>query len=811
MVRPFLSRAIYSRLAGCIVCRIGRNGGARDSSRTLQQHALVGMSPQAWPFFTTNSGTHLSRRFTVPSSIIGTVTTIIFEKDTFKIALLATEGSEEPVKIVGDMPGLDTTERITVDGEWGEHFRHGKQFKVISFKRHGTMTAKAIADIVKGVGVGITLAKRIVEYADQNDIDLNEFLSGDSGSLEEVKGIGKEKACMIRKEWTKHSILRDMILRLSPHGFDRKICQRIVDRFKGETWEILETDPYRIYRELSRISFETVDGIAIAMGIKRDDQNRICAGLYYALEKVQRDGHTAVLEEKLIRDTAEKILHLKRRLVQDGLNLLVSEQDVRRKIVGGALYVQHPSAATAEETIAASLKRIQQEGSRRKTSEMDVALASLLSDSQQMAIKGALKNKVSIITGGPGTGKTRVLSDIVSILNEEYAEVLLTAFTGVAARRLGEETESNNACTIHRLLQYDAETDGFFHNEHNFLVADFIIVDEVSMISTFLMASLLQAVPSTCHVVLVGDVDQLPSIGAGAILYDMIMSKCIPVTHLKDIFRQGHGSSIVDMAHSINRGDATLPEVISSVDDLDETKDFEFLSVNDSMECSQTVVKVYEQYVKGKLTADTICETQILVPSYKGEVGITNINAKIQGKQDLEVSSKYYDERRFAVGDKVIHTKNDYSNDLRNGSIGIIEELYKRRRYFADGDKGARTNNDDSKDILDENTGVVKEHCEEIFVVNFYDNLVEFDDTTNLELAYALSVHKSQGSEYPVVILVLTMSHGFMLNRKLLYTAVTRGKEKVIVIGHPAAYVRAVRNKPRDRCTLLLELLKQAE
>lgn len=768
------------------------------SSRTVQPRPLIFERPQWSSFAPLSSSVRFSpcqfRPFsesaaigiepTTTVSMTGTVTRIKFEDatDGFKVAYFEVDESKEEVIIVGNMRGLADGENATVSGHYGQHSKYGQHFKVISHQLcGGDLSAKVIADIAPGIGTA--LAKCIIEYADENDIDRHEFVCGKSGNLEDVEGIGKVKAQAIREAWTEESMLRDVTVLLARHNIhSQALCKRIVNRYAQQSLEVIQSDPYRLYREISGISFQKADTIAMATGIARDDYRRICAGILFALEeKFERLwGHTAVQKNDLVY-RAEEVLNVNEEVVVRGLERLLTEQGVECTEVGGKHYVQRPSLAQAEKDIAAELSRVQQGPSFIKPSEVSKLVASAvksagfkLSKSQLDAVTTAFGNKMSVITGGPGTGKTALLLALVSALKEKKgASVKLTAFTGAAAKKLGNVVKCK-AFTIHKLLGADGTGD-FAHDEGNPLSADYVIVDEASMLSPWLLACLLRALASSCHLVLVGDVDQLPSIEPGAVLHDIIGSERFPVTRLDRIFRQGRGSSINEFAMHINNGDAILPKVVSKVEELDEGEDFQFLVASNDDDCAEKVLRVHHDFVRAGFGSNPICDTQILIPQYKGAVGINAINNLIQDKS-LKSSLKpdYSRRKTFKIGDKVVQTKNDYELDLRNGNIGIVKEV------------------NESKMLVE---------FDDEFHVQFD---ADGDDLLNLELAYALSVHKSQGSEYPAVIVVLTKSHSFSLYRKLLYTAVTRGKLKVVIIGDPEAYRMAVADINRKpRCTLL--------
>ena len=463
-----------------------------------------------------------------------------------------------------------------------------------------------------------------------------------------------------------------------------------------------------------------------------------------------------------------------------GIDQLALCGDVKLTVRDGLQYLQLTILATAEEDIAAFLNRARPakpifDGKTIKEVEKQLGLS--FSDSQKEAINSALSSQVTVLTGGPGTGKTAICQALVEILKDRDAGMIihLAAPTGKAAKRLTEAT-GYDATTIHRLLKCDKESKCFAYHENNKLPADFIIIDEASMLDTHLTASLIRAIPDDCHLVLVGDVDQLPSIGPGNVLHDIITSERVPVTRLKSIFRQSHDSSIVTYSHAVKRGDEYIEKELlcSNVSDLSECREFQFVDLQ-HQECSTMVEEVFK-FVR-KLGRDPINDMQILAPMYERSSGINALNEMFQKLNPATTSIRFSNDREFKLGDKVMQTRNDYEKEIFNGTVGFVSEI-----------------------------------ANEVMAVNFHGILIKYrkSDLDDLTLAYAISIHKSQGSEYPIVVVVLTKDHNVMLDRKLLYTALSRAKEKVIVVGDQEAYEKAVKNDfVKERCTLLGHRLSQ--
>ncbi len=501
------------------------------------------------------------------------------------------------------------------------------------------------------------------------------------------------------------------------------------------------------------------------------------------MEELQDDGHTAFPESALVETTIEK-LEIDGAIANAGLERVRTNRILFSiQFQNSSLYWQLPFNHRAEEQIAKSVLRIQNNPSCLPPIKREIAIEWAqgkagfeFGDLQRVAISTALSHKLSILTGGPGTGKTTILRAVVSILKAKKVRVLLAAPTGRAAQRLSETTGAFGQ-TIHRLLKFDPAEGSFTLNESKPLGADVVIVDEGSMLDTRLAASLFQAIQSKSHLILVGDIDQLPSVGAGNVLKDLIEAGSIPVTRLDQVFRQSKRSSIVHYAHSINHGHVSLPTPVESARDLVASKDFQFLKASSQTECAQKILDVFKYFVRDTLSLDPVNDGQTLAPMHKGEAGVGNLNALLQNSLNSQTEALPFGFVTFKRGDKVIQTRNNYDKNVFNGDIGIIT-------------------------AIDTPNGIVD--------VDFDGNVVEFDksDLIDLSLAYAVSIHKSQGSEYPVVVIPLLKAHFMMLQRNLIYTAITRGKKIVVIVGDPAAYAMATNNADsKSRCTLLKERL----
>ncbi len=719
-------------------------------------------------------------------SLSGVLERIIFfnEENNYTIAELRPGNSSEKITITGQLGGVQCGETLRIQGTWTKHPTHGPQFKLTSFKSELPASIYGIrkylgSGLVKGVSKG--LAERIVErFGD----DTLRVISEESAKLQEVSGIGKQRARSIKEAWDEQVVQRELFIFGQTYGLSPALCLRMYKQFGPEATQVLRNEPYRAAREVQGIGFKTADKIAINTGIPNDSPQRIDAGIEFVLQELQDDGHTAYPLEDLGGLASEK-LEADLGIIQAGIDRLLASKSIRAtEALNGHSYLQLPYNFFAEEKIALAIKRLKETESGLPPIKRDIAVdwaqekaGFEFGDSQKEAIKGSLANKVFILTGGPGTGKTTILRAVVSILKAKKAKILLAAPTGRAAQRLAESTGAY-AQTIHRLLKFDPSEGGFVMNENKPLSADVVIVDEASMLDARLAAALLSAIPSRAHVILVGDIDQLPSVGAGNVLKDLIASRKIRYVTLDVVFRQQKFSSIVHYAHAINKGEVALPTALEDVRLLDPKKDFQFVAATDQADAAQKVAQVFDTFIRGELCLDPIADAQTLAPMHKGLAGVGNLNQTLQATLNKRSEAMPFGQLKFKVGDKVIQTRNNYDKNVFNGDIGIVTGI--------DGVNG----------LLD---------------VDFdgIDATYDRSEMIDLQLAYAVSIHKSQGSEYPVVVIPLLKAHFMMLQRNLIYTAVTRGKKKIVIVGETAAYAMAVRNSDaKSRCTLLQEFLR---
>jgi len=685
------------------------------------------------------------------------------------------------VTIVGPLPGVQCGETLALEGSWERHPQHGDQFKIVAWKSELPASVHGIRRYLgSGLvpGIGKVYANKIV---DKFGADTLRVISEQAGRLREVPGIGRQRAAAIREAWEAQRVQREVMIFLQTYGVSAKLCTKIVTRYGADAQRVLKTQPYRVAREIEGIGFKTADRIAINLGFANDSPPRLDAGIIYALETLAEEGHTAIPEGDLEPYAAE-LLQADPTRIRARIAALVKEHALVPDGPGDDPLVQLPVYSEAETKIAKSLQRVARNRSGLPAIKIDAAVAWAqerahieFSPLQSEGLKRALGSKVSVLTGGPGTGKTTILRALVEILRAKKCRVHLAAPTGRAAQRLAEST-GGYAQTIHRLLKIDPAQGGFTINEAHPLPTDFLILDEASMLDTRLAASLVQAVPSRAHLLLVGDTDQLPSVGAGNVLKDIIASGIAPVTRLSVIYRQEKQSLIVTTAHAVNQGDGRLPPAVSDVSQLAPHLDLQFLMADSPEDCAAKVVEICTKFLPAKARHfDPVGDVQVLAPMHKGVAGVQNLNREMQEALNPRKGGMRTVAGELRPGDKLIQLRNNYDKGLFNGDIGNVVSV----------------NPQDGS-----------------LVANFDGKRHDFErgDLSDVALAYSISIHKSQGSEYPVVIIPLLKAHFMMLQRNLLYTGITRGRKRVFIVGEPAAWGMAVRNaESKQRRTHLRE------
>jgi exodeoxyribonuclease V alpha subunit len=724
----------------------------------------------------------------------GTLTAIIFENRSngFTVARFnpSTNGPPKSITIVGSLFANRPGERLRLTGRWGTHSKYGEQFEVVESELLLPTRAPEIEKyLASGLfkGIGPALAQRIVgSFGDQT----LEMIEKYSNRLEEVQGIGPQRRQAIHEAWEKHKGLQELMLFLKAHDVSNAIAIKIYHAYGPDSLRILNENPYQIVKEISGIGFKTADAMALRLGFAQNSQERLLAALEFILSGAASDGHVFLPAMELLLQCAKLLKYeageepvllieaLERALEKGELRTekeSSSEQKYNYPVYLPSLYRVELGVARKLLTIQSAKPRIPRQQLEAMLLEpaQDQSGISLSFNAEQMdAIQAAFTSKVTIMTGGPGTGKTTTIRGIIALMKRLHWRIALTAPTGRAAKRLGETT-GEAAMTIHRLLKYSAGV-AFEHDEATPLAVDAVIVDEMSMVNLPLMNNLLQAIPIGAHVILVGDVDQLPAIGPGNTLRDLIDSGQFHISRLTQIFRQAEESSIVTNAHRVNRGLYPIPSP-------QPHGDFLFIEEEDPEAIAQHVLSLVTQALPELRGVDPMHEIQTLSPMYRGPAGVDQLNHSLQERLNPHGEPLLPQLRsQFRIGDRVIQLRNNYEKDVFNGDLGRIADC--------DGD-------------------------EQILWVHFPDRgLVSYEETdaSELTLAYAITIHKSQGSEYPIVVIPVSPDHSVMMQRNLIYTAITRARELVVLVGNPQMLRVALQNdRPQRRYSHLSRRLKE--
>jgi exodeoxyribonuclease V alpha subunit len=688
------------------------------------------------------------------------------EETGFCILKVKVQGRKEPVAVLGTLPTVAPGEWITAQGSWERDRNHGIQLKAHKLKTQPPTSLEGIekylgSGMIKGIGP--VYATKLVKKFGEKVFDI---IENQSKRLQEVEGIGTERRLRIKEAWAEQKVVRDIMLFLHAHGLGTNRAVRIYKSYGAEAIELIRSDPYRLARDIHGIGFHSADSVAEKLGLEADSLLRARAALEHLLDQATTEGHCALPRCELL-EGATRLLGVDEAVISEAFERHLKDGKILSEKISGEEMIFLPLLRDAEERIARQLARLSEAGTPEPTIDVDKAIpwvekktGRTLSPSQHAALKTALRSRAVVITGGPGVGKTTLVQSLLKILTAKKLKCILTAPTGRAAQRMAEAT-GLEASTLHRLLEFQPGRGGFQRNASNPLEGDVVVVDEVSMVDVPLMSRLLDALPRRARLILVGDADQLPSVGPGLVLGDIIRSGTIPVVHLREIFRQAGDSRIISGAHAINRGE--IPDIMEAPKD----SDFIFIDREDPEECAVTMLNMVRDRLPKHLGVDPIEGIQILSPMHRGSLGIKELNARLQSS--LNPRSEYREEHQsygnlFRVGDKVIQTSNNYDKEVFNGDIGRIRSMDKEERQV-----------------------VVRFGKREI--------MYEFSEMDELELAYAITIHKSQGSEFPVVVIPLAMQQYLLLQRNLLYTGVTRGKQMVVLIGQKKALGMAVRNE----------------
>ncbi|HZR40664.1 MAG TPA: ATP-dependent RecD-like DNA helicase [Ktedonobacteraceae bacterium] len=736
----------------------------------------------------------------------GSVESIVFrnEDNHYTVARFRLNDSgrlfrDDLTTIVGTLPGIHAGELLSVEGEWENDPRYGRQLHVSSFVQRLPASAEGIirylsSGLIKGIGP--KKAKLIVDHFGEQTLAI---IEQQPELLSEVKGIGAKDREQIVKTWAEQSDIKELHLFLQSHDVSMNVATRIYKQYGKESIRVVRENPYQLAQEVQGIGFRTADDIAIKLGLPQDSIPRLASGLKYVLaQAANEDGHCFLLENNLL-SRASDILRAPTEAVHVAMGHLHDDQDVfieppdrlpvlvplqtpsevddTSLIESNETEEQEPQSRIyyapfwyAESGSARLLRRLQKSPSGLPPASQqlwDVVFTRLkqkrnmhLTDKQRAAVQMAYHQKVCILTGGPGTGKSTSIRALLMLLHSRKVDVALAAPTGRAAKRLTEATGAQ-ASTLHRLLEYAPHDNSYQRNEDNPLPYQFVIVDEFSMVDILLFYHLLKALPRETHLLLVGDADQLPSVGPGNVLRDLLRSESIPTVRLTELFRQAQQSRIIVNAHRINAGQMPYTKI-------EAASDFFFMAEEDPLRVQQLVLDLVQRRLPARYQFNPLSDIQVLSPMYKGPVGVKILNEKLQaGLNPSAFAQVEWADRILRVGDKVMQTRNNYDKGVFNGDVGWIRSINK------------------------ENATLKVEFLEEAgpLLVSY-----DFHELDELVLAYAVTVHKSQGSEYPAIVLPLVKEHRMLLQRNLLYTAITRAKRFCVIVGQPYALELAVRN-----------------
>ncbi|HHP7234630.1 MAG TPA: ATP-dependent RecD-like DNA helicase [Desulfobacterales bacterium] len=697
------------------------------------------------------------------------------EENGFTIARVRVPGRRDPVTVVGNILSPRPGEFLQMTGEWTRHPKYGPQFKIASYQLAVPATARGIERYLgSGMirGLGPVMARRIVKHFGDETL---EVIENDIERLTEVEGIGRKRVELIARAWQDQKEIRNVMIFLQDHGISTGYAAKIFRRYGQGAIVVVKENPYRLAADIDGIGFKVADRIAEKLGMPPDSPTRLTAGILYVLARLADEGHVYYPYEPLLEKCGEILsvspealkdavgsLALADRIVIEDLNDgLTDDRENHESVYLKEFHVCETAIARRLRVLITAPKSIREVQVDSALQWVQQQLAVHLAEKQIEAVRAALVEKVLVITGGPGTGKTTIINAVLKIFARIGVRFFLAAPTGRAAKRMAEAC-GHESRTIHRMLEYNRVKGGFQKNDDNPLDCRLLVIDEASMIDTVLMHHLLKAVPPTTTLILVGDVNQLPSVGAGNVLRDVIESGAVRVTRLTEIFRQARRSQIVVNAHRINAG--RLPELTPPVDD----SDFFFIEQEDPEKVLDIILELVGRRIPNRFGFDPFTEVQVLTPMHRGVVGSGNLNDRLQETLNPGSDGISRGDRRFRVGDRVMQIKNNYDKDVFNGDIGRIEGI---------------------------------DPVDQTLRVNFDERPIayEFSELDELVPAYAISVHKSQGSEYPAVVMPLLPQHYLLLQRNLIYTAVTRGRKLMVLVGARRALEIGVHNDSTQR------------
>ncbi len=714
--------------------------------------------------------------------LAGLVERVTFHnEDTgFAVLKVKVKGRRELVPVVGVVVAVSPGEWITAEGQWERSRDHGMQLRASVIRGQAPTSLEGIekylgSGLIRGIGP-VYAQKMVAKFG----AGIFEIIEQSSARLEEVEGIGRGRRHQIKAAWAEQKVVRDIMVFLHSHGISTSRALRVYKLYGEDAVVRVRANPYLLARDIPGIGFKSADAVGEKLGFGHDSILRARGGLQHILSHGTGEGHTALPQEALLSATAE-LLGIDEEVVLGALAREIADGQLLAEEVAGQVMVFLPALRAAEVTIGETLRRLVAQPPAYPTVDFPKALAwvegktgKTLSPSQTEALRQILRARVVVVTGGPGVGKTTLLDSLLKIISAKGVKFQLCAPTGRAAKRMGESTGCE-ASTIHRLLEF-LPAGGFKRGKQYPLETDLVVVDECSMVDVPLMASLCRALPTEGSLILVGDPDQLPSVGPGAVLSDILSSGVVPSVRLTEIFRQAGASRIVEAAHQVRHGQ--VPE-----NAVEKGSDFAFLHREEPEDIAKLVVRLVREEIPRRLGLDPVRDIQVLAPMHRGSLGIRELNVALQAALNPPRSDRPEVERFgtiFRLGDKVLQTRNNYDKEVFNGDIGRI-------------------------------AGMAVEEREVRIDFDGRPALYQFNELDEVEPAYAISIHKSQGSEFPAVVIPLAMQHFLLLQRNLLYTGITRGKQLVVVAGQRKALATAVRqNEMRKRFGGLLARLKES-
>jgi len=690
------------------------------------------------------------------------------EDTGFAVLKVKVQGRRDLVAVVGTVAAVSPGEWITAEGRWERNRDHGMQLRAAEIRCQAPTSLEGIekylgSGLIKGIGP--VYAKKMVAKFGEKVFDI---IESSSARLQEVEGIGEGRRRQIKDAWTEQRVVRDIMVFLHSHGISTSRALRVYKVYGEDAIARVRANPYLLARDIPGIGFKSADAVGGKLGFGHDSILRARGGLQHVLSEATGDGHTALPREDLL-SAAGQLLGVDESVVAGALEREVADGHLAVEDVNGEAFVFLPALQAAEKIIAATLQRLAQAPPPARAIDFDKALVWVqektgksLSPSQTDALQRVLGSRVAVMTGGPGVGKTTLLDSLLKILAAKKVRFQLCAPTGRAAKRMGEST-GQRAQTIHRLLEF-LPGGGFKRGTKQPLDTDLVVVDEFSMVDVPLMASLCRALPPDGSLLLVGDPDQLPSVGPGSVLSDLLGSGVVPSVRLTEIFRQAEASRIVRAAHDVRHG--RVPE-----DAAEKGSDFAFLHREEPEDIARLVLRLVREEIPNRLGLDPVRDIQVLAPMHRGSLGIRELNTALQAVLNPPRPDRAEIERfgtKFRVGDKVLQARNNYDKEVFNGDIGRV-------------------------------TAIDAEAREAVIEFDGRRVVYELGELDEVEPAYAISIHKSQGSEFPAVVIPLAMQHFLLLQRNLLYTGITRGRQLVVVAGQRKAMSTAVRQNDTRR------------